>query len=325
VQYLHRLVGRAHNQLYRARRFQLRQWGHVLLREVPRSICQSRPVQLAFLLFWVPFLLCAYLAAMPHLWPNFAEEVVGRDQLEALTRSHATPFEDRGAGSSEYSYATSMYLNHNTTIGLKCFAGGLLIVPGIYVTLFNATKLGAAFGYVSRPDNPARENFFMFTTAHGPTELTAIVLAAGAGLSLGLALFFTNGRTRLYSLREAGRRAMPIVALAVILFMAAAIIEGFLSNSQAGQPIRTLVAVLSTTLLLVYIPILGYPWKEAHWWPTFWFFAVMSGFTVGAYTYYLSTHVPWSMYGVFAACGVAGGVLAAVIVALRRQEAGDAA
>ena len=36
VQYLHRLVGRAHNQLYRSRSFDIASWGHSLLVEVPQ-------------------------------------------------------------------------------------------------------------------------------------------------------------------------------------------------------------------------------------------------------------------------------------------------
>ena len=52
------------------------------------------------------------------------------------------------------------------------------------------------------------DHFFEFVTAHGPFELTAIALAAGAGLRLGVGLFATAGLTRLDSVREnASRRA----------------------------------------------------------------------------------------------------------------------
>src|SRR5690606_6281418 len=38
VQYLHQLVGRAHNQLYRARTFDYGAWGELLLVDVPQRI-----------------------------------------------------------------------------------------------------------------------------------------------------------------------------------------------------------------------------------------------------------------------------------------------
>src|SRR4030095_9355804 len=62
VQYLHRLVGRAHNQLYRSRRFDVARWSHVLLSEVPKAIFQDRCVQLMFCVFWGLFILSSWLA-----------------------------------------------------------------------------------------------------------------------------------------------------------------------------------------------------------------------------------------------------------------------
>ena len=55
------------------------------------------------------------------------------------------------------------------------------------ITTFNAASLGAAFGYMARADVAAGETFFEFVRAHGPFELTAIVLSAGAGLRLAAA------------------------------------------------------------------------------------------------------------------------------------------
>src|SRR5687768_18410284 len=52
VQYLHRLVGRAHNQLYRSRRFEFKKWGEMLLFDVPKVIFNDRCVQVMFVVFW---------------------------------------------------------------------------------------------------------------------------------------------------------------------------------------------------------------------------------------------------------------------------------
>src|SRR5947199_9298790 len=57
VQYLHRLVGRAHNQLYRSRRFELAQWTRMLIFDVPKQIFNDRCVQIMFCLFWGLFIL----------------------------------------------------------------------------------------------------------------------------------------------------------------------------------------------------------------------------------------------------------------------------
>src|SRR6185436_20580927 len=44
VDYLHRLVGRAHNQLYRSRQFDLSTWMHLLLHVAPQRIFRDRCV-----------------------------------------------------------------------------------------------------------------------------------------------------------------------------------------------------------------------------------------------------------------------------------------
>ena len=109
---------------------------------------------------------------------------------------------------------------------------------------------------------PQREHFFNFVTAHGPLELTAIVLSAAAGMRLGFSLVDTRGFTRISSLRRAAEEAMPTMGAAMIMFLLAALIEGFLSPSAAPYPIKAMVAVLSAGMLMFYFIFLGYPRGE---------------------------------------------------------------
>ncbi len=94
-------------------------------------------------------------------------------------------------------------------------------------------------------------------TAHGPFELTAIVFSAAAGMRLGFSMVNTQGRTRLASLREAGRQAMPVMGAAMALFAMAGLIEAFLSPSVAPYTVKAAVAIVSAGLLLFYVLGLG--------------------------------------------------------------------
>jgi uncharacterized membrane protein SpoIIM required for sporulation len=258
VQYLHRLVGRAHNQLYRSRRFELGKWTHMLLFEVPKTIFHDRCVQVMFCVFWGLFILSAYLAYSKGAWPDFAEQVLRAEGIEGLEKMYENPIDGSRGGDMNMLMA-GFYTQHNTGIGLQCFAWGLLVIPGMLVTMFNAISLGAAFGYMARPDVPQGDNFFHFVTAHGPFELTAIVLSAGAGLRLGLSWMVTRGLSRSSSLRRAGRKVMPIVGAAMVMFFMAALIEGFLSPSGAPYWLKMMVALISSGLLAVYFIVLGFP------------------------------------------------------------------
>lgn len=199
----------------------------------------------------------AFLAYNDEVWPGFTEEVLGKGQAEAM----ATSFEDFDDRPWEVNfYMACFYISHNTAIGLQCFATSLLILPGLVTLSFNAVVLGTSFGYMFRPEvGEAGANFQNFVTAHGPFELTAVVLSAGAGLRIGMSLLVTNGLTRVASLIKTGRETMPMVGTMMVLFFLAALIEGFISPTSLPWSFKAFVAVMSSGMLMFYFVILGFP------------------------------------------------------------------
>jgi uncharacterized membrane protein SpoIIM required for sporulation len=186
--------------------------------------------------------------------------------MEGLRDMYKTPL--HGRRWYEDFAAMSFYIWNNPWIGLQCFVGSLFVVPGLLTLVYNAAVLGASFGYMFRPDVPEGVNFREFVTAHGPFELTAVALSAGAGLRIGMGFLITRGLSRLTALQKAAWEAVPIIATAVLLFVMAASIEAFISPAGIpGQigPIRLAelvkgsVAVLSCGVLLFYFVILGWP------------------------------------------------------------------
>ena len=182
--------------------------------------------------------------------------MAGQQALEQAEDSFDQPL---NANLSHYVVMSGFYIQHNTGIGLRCFAWGILIVPCLYVLASNAIQLGAVFGYMARLDSESGDHFFEFVTAHGPFELTAIALSAAAGLRLGIGLFYTGGMRRLDSVRDNASRAVPIMAAAAMLFVLAAFTEGFLSPSPAPYVYKAFWAILCSGLISFYFVILGFP------------------------------------------------------------------
>lgn len=259
VQYLHKLVGRAHNQLYRSKQFDINAWAKVLLEDVPQRIFNDRCVQLMFIFFWGFFILSAWLAYSKTAWPEFAEETIPKEMMENMLEHFKDPIDGSKRDGDMNLKMAGYYIEHNTGIGLQCFVWGLLVVPGLYITAKNAVWLGAAFGYMARSDVPQGENFFHFVRAHGPFELTAIVLSAGAGLRLGMAWIMPGQLSRSASLQKNGAEMMPVMSAAMLMFLFAAIIEGFLSPSAAPLWVKSGVCLLSSALLAFYFVVLGFP------------------------------------------------------------------
>lgn len=257
VEYLHQLVGRAHTQLYRSRRFDFRGWKEELLVKIPRRLSRDRAMWLAMAIFWGFFLGSMFLASSASPLPQFAELAVGEEQLLQYEQMYSEPVGSSRNDRSGQPVMFGFYVWHNAGIGLRCFSMGLVLgVGGLFATLFNAVLLGSVFGYMTTV--PQSHNFFDFVTAHGPFELTAIVLSSAAGMRLGFSIISTGGLSRGDAVLRAGREAMPTMAAAIFLFVGAALIEGFLSPSDQPYGVKAGVAFLCTVLLLLYFFVLGF-------------------------------------------------------------------
>jgi uncharacterized membrane protein SpoIIM required for sporulation len=258
VNYLHHLVGRAHNQLYRSRSFRFGTWFHAMFVTAPRQILRDNCFRLAIVLFGGVFLAAMGLA---YSSPAFTEQVVGKDMMIAMEDMYSEPLTGRGANADIA--MTGFYGQHNTSIGLRCYAMGFVLgFLGLFELVYNASVLGAVFGHMLAGEHA--RNFREFVTAHGPFELTAIVLSAAAGMRVGFSFIFTRGLARTDSLRKAAFESLPTIAAAAALFGGAALIEGFVSPSPLPYWVKATVAGTSGGLMFFYFVVLGWPRGDEH-------------------------------------------------------------
>ncbi|HWE35105.1 MAG TPA: stage II sporulation protein M [Isosphaeraceae bacterium] len=251
VAYLHDLVARAHNAVYRGRGFRFRTWAKAMLAEVPRRLRADKALRVAAVAFWGPFLVAMMLAAAR---PEFAEKVAGPAMLEQMEHDHSVPMDRRG--DHPFEAAAGFYIQHNASIGLSCFAWGLSFgLVTLYMLVSNGLTIGTVFGHMTR--TPSWTNFYQFVTAHGPFELTGIVFAGAAGLRIGYGLIDTKGQTRLASLRREAIGALPTVGVSVVLFVLAAFLEGFVSPSALPYAAKAGIAGGSALLLILYLALGG--------------------------------------------------------------------
>jgi uncharacterized membrane protein SpoIIM required for sporulation len=255
VSYLHQLVARAHNQLYRGRKFAYRAAMTELFVNTPQRLYNDYFLRLAFVLFWGLFITSMFLARNS---TEFSDAVMTPAGKESLKEMHAIPFPKGGIEWS--STNAGFYVHNNTGIGLKCFAAGLLFgIGGLFTTAYNAIHIGTSFGYASTLDVPIRPQFFEWVTAHGPFELTAIVMSAAAGMRMGFSLISSRQLSRYDALKKGAKEAFPTMMAAVILFLGAAFIEGFITPSGLPFWFKASVSAVSSLILMVYFIVLGYP------------------------------------------------------------------
>ncbi|HZF97015.1 MAG TPA: stage II sporulation protein M, partial [Pseudoxanthomonas sp.] len=124
------------------------------------------------------------------------------------------------------------YVMNNISIGLRTFASGLLAGVGtVLVLILNGVNIGAAFGHLQHIGYG--DPLWRFVAGHAPFELTAIVLAGGAGLRLGLNLVAPGRQRRIDALVSGGIKGARLCLGVTFMLLVAAFIEAFWSSTQS--------------------------------------------------------------------------------------------
>jgi uncharacterized membrane protein SpoIIM required for sporulation len=263
VDYLTGLVAHAHTVMYgsharssggaeggRARLTNLR------LRDAftafPRALRKRwRSMSLAAALFLIPFI---FGAIATYYRPDLAFRVVPEAMLKPLTEAYQQGFNGRGSGDD--ALMAGFYVNNNIGIALRCFALGIFGgIGSAFYLVQNGLATGAMLGYIS--SQGAGGNILTFIVGHSTFELGAIIIAGGAGLSMGWSIVSPGERTRAASLRAAAGELVIVVAGATVMLLFAAAIEGFWSASSVPSVVKRGVGILNFVLITSYILFAG--------------------------------------------------------------------
>ena len=257
IQQLNGLALAGHRILYGSHLDLAPRWGAFLAGGLPRGVrALARPVLLATLLFVLPAsvlpLAMAHDPSVVHLF----EEPANLARLEQMYQKQGGRFgrlDQSGTDVAMFGF----YIWNNVRVSFQAFAGGLLCGLGsAFYLLVNGCHLGTAAGYLTEAG--LGPQFWPFVATHSALELTALVLAGGAGLHLGWALLAPGRRTRATALLEAARQGLPLVYGAALMDVLAAGIEAFWSASARVPPgLKLGAAAVLWPAVLAYLALAG--------------------------------------------------------------------
>lgn len=154
--------------------------------------------------------------------------------------------------------SSSAIATNNISVSLVGWAGGALAGLGaLYIVLFNGFLLGALLGVTLHYALAAR--LLEFVAAHGPLEITLVLVTASAGLGLGRAFVQAGDRPRTQAVAEAGKDALRVLGGCAPWFVLLAVVESFLSPSpevSAGVKAATGLALETLFLVAAWNPFL---------------------------------------------------------------------
>ncbi len=154
--------------------------------------------------------------------------------------------------------ASSGIATNNLTVALVAWSGGVLagLVP-LYLLLMNGVLLGGVLGITMRYSMSGE--LLTFVAAHGPLELTLIMVAAAAGLALGRALVTAGDLPRGEALRRAGADSLQVMLGCLPWFVVLAVVEARISPDPS-LPVA-LKAALGLGLELLFFGVALAPWR----------------------------------------------------------------
>ncbi|KUI10926.1 hypothetical protein AU191_07120 [Mycolicibacterium acapulense] len=202
----------------------------------------------AFAFFAVAVVIAVWVSGSPEVRAMIgtADEI---DQM--VNNDFAAYYSEHPAGS----FALQVWVN-NAWIALQCLGFAILLgIPIPYVVFQNAANLGVAAGLMFGAGKG--DIFLGLITPHGLLELTAVFLAAGAGMRLGWNVISPGDRPRGQVLAEQGRAIGALAGGLVAVLLVSGLIEALVTPSPLPTAARIAIGVAAEIAFLAYIFYFG--------------------------------------------------------------------
>lgn len=247
---LTRLVATSAGLLYGTRARSAAGLARFFTHTFPAAVWHARRfVAVAALLLLVP-------AVVVGSWLASSDEALETAGPEAVRAAYVEEdFEAYYSSGPAGQFATEVTVN-NIQVAILAFAAGVLLcVVTATILVVNGANVGVAAGmFAAAGEQP---KFFGLILPHGALELSAVIIAGAAGLAIGWTIVSPGDRRRGVALAEEGRRAAAIVLGLLVAFIAAGIIEGFVTPSDLPTAARVAVGVAAAAAFWAYIVVLG--------------------------------------------------------------------
>jgi len=257
IAYLNGLVARGHAQIYVTRpNYSFRRIGRLFLRDFPRVFSETWPFQVVAVCLLLLSLSLSFVATRAHPENGYAFLSVcdvrapGSNPEDLRDLLH----QGRESSSGYRTFFSSFLFSNNTRIGILAFASGVFFcIPTLILITYNGLMLGAMSAVYHNADLATA--WWAWILPHGVTELLAISIVSAGGLLLGFSLIDPKGLPRIQALARRGKQAAVLVVGAIPMFLVAALLEGFLRQSELSAAPRLAFAAFTFVFWIAFFGI----------------------------------------------------------------------
>ena len=255
--YLNGLAGQVHHRIYRNRREERGRLKRFWAEEIPRVVYQERRALGWALALFVAF---AALGAVSAASDGAFVRLILGDAYVNMTLANIEAGDPMRVYKEMFQVDMfAMIALNNVMVSFLTFVGfyplGDLALPlfslGTALSLFRNGVMVGAFQFFFWEQGVFGESVRTIWI-HGTLEIAAIVLAGGAGLAMGNALLFPGTYPRMTAFRRGALRGHKLVVGLVPQFVAAALLEGFVTRYTEMPVALSLLVIFGSLAFLLW-------------------------------------------------------------------------
>lgn len=249
VQYLSTLLTRARTRALGARTSSWSDFARFFVVSLPVTLYRLR-------WWWLSIMAISFgLAAVIAIWvirdPSVTSQIATPEEIKQLVDHD---FADYYSEYAARDFAFRVWTN-NVWVAAACVGGGILGFPVIMMLWANTLNLGVMAGLMISHGKAGV--FFGLILPHGLLELTAVFVAAAAGLRIFWSWVAPGPLSRSASLGRTARSMMVVVLGLVVVLGVSGAIEAFVTPSGLPTWARVGIGLIAEAAFLVYVFTLG--------------------------------------------------------------------
>lgn len=270
--YLNNLAQDVFTSLYRLKNRPFERFVKFWTKSLPLEAYRMRKDMLFAL---IVFLIAAFIGVLSTGDDiNYANVILGEDYVR-MTDNHINDYiekleagKDPGSPLSVYAEGDSfpmftMIFFNNIKVGFFTFVLGLVFGIGtLFFLAYNGIMVGTFQSYFYYKGLLLKKSIlystFLTIWIHGAFEISALVLSAACGFSVGRSILFPKTMTRLQSLQEGTKRGLKVFIGLSVFILIAAILESWVTRLYLMPEWLKLLIILGSfaimALVFVFIP-----------------------------------------------------------------------
>lgn len=248
--YLNGLAQRIFFSIYKNKQSQFGRLTSFWTDELPRLTHEARvDFRLSFLIFLLSLLIGALSCAMD---PDFVEVILGEQYVE-MTMENIRSGDPMAVYKQKGALGMSVGITvNNLYVAFLTFVLGVFFSVGAIVMIVRNAIMVGAFQYFFIQEGLFWESFLTIWI-HGTLEISAIIIAGAAGITMGRGLVFPGTYTRLQAFQRSARRGVKIMFGIAPIFILAGFIEGYLTRqTETPDIVRALFILICLAFVLFY-------------------------------------------------------------------------